>query len=266
LPTRKQIRIFIGFIPLILMFGPTLFKRVVPLPYNAANRQLNAAILRSDTADVKAALKAGADPNTEMEGWAWTDGVFPLVAVINGDIHEHVRDTPLLMVNDSLVERDAKALDKPGGIPLDNPDIVKALVESGANVNARNHIGYTALFQATEWGYTSTAIYLLDHGADPNLATCGSDTPCSQAAMRADTRLLKELLSRGADPNIPDCLGDTALHMLSLGGDDKKHVETVELLMQCHANPRLKNRDGLTPAEFAKKNDSPNVAKALENY
>jgi hypothetical protein len=265
LPNRKQVRIILSFAPLMLMFGPTLLRRIAPFPYSPANRKLNDAILRNDTVGVKAALKAGADPNTEMEGWAWTDGVHPFTAAMQGDIHEHLRDTPLLLTMDSLVNRDAKVLKAADqGIPPENLEIVRALVEAGAEVNARSFIGYTPLFQATEWGYTATAVYLLNHGADPNIVTCGNDTPCSDAAVSGRTDLLKELLNRGADPNIPNCIGDTPLHLAALRSGSPQQIAAVQLLLKFHANPKLKNRDGLTPLDIAKQNNRSGIVKVLE--
>ena len=43
--------------------------------------------------------------------------------------------------------------------------IVKALLDAGANVNAENDRGYTALRQAKKHGYTETARILIEHGA-----------------------------------------------------------------------------------------------------
>src|SRR5579862_5126232 len=130
MPNRKQVWIIISCTPLALMVVPTLLRKIIPFPYSAANRQLNAAILRNDTAGVKAALKAGADPNTETEGWSWLDGAHPFAALMTVDIHQHRRDTPLLMTMDSLVKRDPKAIGvKSNGAPPENLEIVKALIE-----------------------------------------------------------------------------------------------------------------------------------------
>lgn len=265
LPNRKQLRIIVSMAPLVLRFGPTLLRKIAPFPYSAGNRQLNAAILRNDTPGVKAALTAGADPNTEVEGWEWTDGVHPLTAAMQGDIHRHLRDTPLLLTMDSLVPRNPidnhTTRDQ---VPIENLETIKALVEAGADVNARSFIGCTPLYQAAEWDYSGTALYLLDHGADPNIQSCGGEVPCSEAATHGNVFLLKALLDRGANPNTPDIIGDTALHMATLGRDTPEQAECVRILLQHGANPRVKNEDGRTPLELAKKNGNPGLVKALE--
>ncbi len=48
-------------------------------------------------------------------------------------------------------------------------NVVRALVECGANVNKYNHNGYAAIHLAADLDYCQTVSYLLDAGADVNL-------------------------------------------------------------------------------------------------
>lgn len=50
-------------------------------------------------------------------------------------------------------------------------DAVRALLEAGAAVDARQEMGYTAFLAAAHTGEVEMGRLLLDHGADPNLAT-----------------------------------------------------------------------------------------------
>src|SRR6266567_2005577 len=52
---------------------------------------------------------------------------------------------------------------------------------------------------------------LLEHDADPNLATWSNDTPLSIAVLWEHGGMSKLLLEQGADPNIPDGDGETPL-------------------------------------------------------
>jgi ankyrin repeat protein len=98
---------------------------------------------------------------------------------------------------------------------------VEALIESGADVNAVSPADRTTpIVIATINGHFDLAKYLLDHGADPNLATDAGMTPLYAAINiewaprmfypqpRAQLQqkisylgLMKALLDRGADPN-----------------------------------------------------------------
>ena len=47
-------------------------------------------------------------------------------------------------------------------------EMVKYLVDSGADVNATNHKNWTALMQAAAYGTVEMVKYLVEHGADVN--------------------------------------------------------------------------------------------------
>ena len=66
-----------------------------------------------------------------------------------------------------------------------NMDIVRALVEHGANVNARCIGGATPLHGAAEFGTPEVVRYLIDHGADPLARDDCGDTPASYAKSAA---------------------------------------------------------------------------------
>ena len=90
-------------------------------------------------------------------------------------------------------------------------EAVKALLLSGADVNARNHEGRTALMFAIVNLHTSTVQTLLDFGADVNVqASCGC-TPLLLAAGSGDIGITRALLDSGADPETICRPGRTAL-------------------------------------------------------
>jgi len=53
---------------------------------------------------------------------------------------------------------------------VDNPDIIKILIENGANPNIQNQNGYTPLMKAVQFSDQEKASILLDLGADPNIS------------------------------------------------------------------------------------------------
>ena len=78
----------------------------------------------------------------------------------------------------------------------------KLLVAAGANVNDADAWGVTATILAAHSGFNGLVSFLLDKGADPNLASAGF-TALQEAIMRRDAPMVADLLNHGADPNTP---------------------------------------------------------------
>jgi ankyrin repeat protein len=78
----------------------------------------------------------------------------------------------------------------------------KLLVGAGAHVNDTDAWGVSATVLAAHSGYRDLVLFLLDKGADPNLAGAGF-TALHEAIMRRDEKMVSALLDRGADPNAP---------------------------------------------------------------
>jgi ankyrin repeat protein len=115
---------------------------------------------------------------------------------------------------------------------------VKMLVDSGADVNARSmyfqtlpaEVGFTPLMNAALNADKATILYLLDHGADPNLKSKTGVTALMvlQMSERDDPDLTLALLKHGAHPadKTPD--GTDAMGYAAQGG----HIKSAQLLKQ----------------------------------
>ena len=94
------------------------------------------------------------------------------------------------------------------------PEPVKLLVKQGANINARDSRGDTALILA---GWTSRNLqlvrYLVEQGADVNIPNENGDTPLIDAAYLGSNDIFEYLLNNGADKSIANNNGDTAMTM-----------------------------------------------------
>jgi ankyrin repeat protein len=79
---------------------------------------------------------------------------------------------------------------------------VKLLVDAGGDVNDSDAWGVTATVVAAHSGFRDVVDFLLEEGADPNLASPGF-TALHEAIMRRDEKMVSALLAHGADPNAP---------------------------------------------------------------
>ena len=87
-------------------------------------------------------------------------------------------------------------------------DAVRALLDEGANPDARDKYEQTALYLASENGYAEIVKILLDRGADPNVRNGGAGTALKHSKTPEIATLL---LTRGADVNAADSNNMTAL-------------------------------------------------------
>jgi uncharacterized protein len=78
----------------------------------------------------------------------------------------------------------------------------KLLVAAGANVNDADAWGVSATVLAAHSDFRELVEFLLEKGADPNLAGAGF-TALHEAIMRRDEKMVSALLAHGADPNAP---------------------------------------------------------------
>jgi ankyrin repeat protein len=78
----------------------------------------------------------------------------------------------------------------------------KLLVAAGANTNNADAWGVSAVTLAAHSGYRELVEFLLEKGADPNIAGPGF-TALHEAIMRRDEKMVSALLAHGADANAP---------------------------------------------------------------
>ncbi|MBI3862428.1 MAG: ankyrin repeat domain-containing protein [Planctomycetia bacterium] len=140
---------------------------------------------------------------------------------------------------------DVNTRDSDGNTPLilaalySKPDVVEFLLKKGADANAANRAGATALIRAAT--DPAKARLLLDAGAKAQVRTELGNTPLILAARRhGNSATVKRLLERGADASATNVFGIGALHTAAASGD----LDSVRLLMEhgadVNAYPELK--------------------------
>ncbi len=81
---------------------------------------------------------------------------------------------------------------------MGNTDAVQALIDAGANVNAKDEYGWTALMEAAARGHTATVQALLDAGANVNAQGTFGATALMKAQENGHTEVVEILKKAGA--------------------------------------------------------------------
>jgi ankyrin repeat protein len=205
-------------------------------------------------------LDRGADPNYDGPGWTplhWVSGTW---------------ETELSGLNGMTPPKDHE-WDRMRGIQEGKFDLVKALLEHGANPNAQlqtNPVLYgydttkqpknsTPLSLAAFAGEADIMRLLADHGADPTMKPDDGLSPLLIAAgatrslsiSRESTadilEAIKAAVELGDDINARDRQGNTAMH----AAVKNESVELVQFLADRGAELDVKNNQGQTPLFLA---------------
>lgn len=114
----------------------------------------------------------------------------------------------------------------------DDVNAADRLIRGGANVNAANDLGATALWIASVNGSAAMVERLLAAGANPNLALVAGETALMAAARSGNARIAERLLAKGADPNAHGARRQTAL----MWAVSDHHPDVVKVLLAHGAN------------------------------
>jgi ankyrin repeat protein len=182
---------------------------------------IGAASIPGNSDMVRLLLSADADPNK-----AATTESGPVAFVSGGG------ETPIMESAKDLTGRSAKLL-----------------LDAGANPNAQDKMGNTALHVAALNGNVEVVRVLLAHHAAVNTANKMGSTPIVNAAIRSDAGVVRMLIDAGADVNAADGSGSTALMWAAYKETGDPAV--VDMLLRAGANPQAKNKlfDGFPHGE-----------------
>jgi len=177
---------------------------------------------------------------------------------------------------------------------------IERLVKAGAPIDARDSRARTPLHVATYMQRPDTARALMRLGADPNaleseqydiatIAAVANDVPMLKVALDGGCKatnvtspyqgtaliaaahlghdeVVRMLIAAKAPLDHVNNLGWTALiESIVLGDGGKRHIATLEALVDAGANVNLADRSGDTPLTLAKKRGFSEMAKILES-
>ncbi len=142
----------------------------------------------------------------------------------------------------------------------DDRELAKLLLGKGAQVGAKNRYGVTPLTLACTSGSPEMVKLLLDAGADPNTALPGGETALMTASRAGMTGAVKLLLAKGADVHAKEArLGQTAVMWAAAEG----HADTVDALVKGGADFRARVESGFNAFLFAAREGRIEVVKVL---
>ncbi len=164
-----------GFVTFLILLSSSLSAQA-----QDPNDMLQEAVRTHSPTAVKAAIKAGANPN-----YRTYLGSILGVAATGGDIK-----------------------------------VVKALVENGADVNMSSSGGWTAAMGAADNGHLAVLKYLASKKADLRATTRMGRTLLMRASFHGRDAVVKYLLTKGINVNDADSSGVSALMLAAQQGND----------------------------------------------
>lgn len=118
---------------------------------------------------------------------------------------------------------------------------LQRLIDAGADLNARDTSGSTALHYVAKGGRPKAAKLLLENGVDPNIRDKNGNTPLSLASGFGKTECMELLLRYHADPNIADHIGETPLMVAAEQG---YAPADIQMLLHHKADPNALDSNG----------------------
>lgn len=144
-------------------------------------------------------------------------------------------------------------------------ETVKALIQEGADINLRDESLNNVLLYAGAEGFLEIVKLAIDAGANPQLTNRYGGTALIPASERGHVEVVQELLSHSdIDVNHINNLHWTALlEAVILGSGGEKHQKIVQLLVNHGADVNIGDGNGVTPLMHARQKGFQEIADIL---
>lgn len=175
---------------------------------------------------------------------------------------------------------------------------VQRLIAARTALDVKDAQGQTALLLAVAAGHDAVAFALIEAGADINAVAANMDTPWLLAGARGRTEMLRRMIPRGPDLKLRNRFGGSALipachydhvetvklllttkidvnHVNNLGwtclleiviltDGGKRAQENTRQVLEAGADPNIKDKDGVSPLQHARKRSFKEIARLIE--
>lgn len=234
-----------------------LIPSTIDAPDRFGKTPLILAVERENIEMVKTLASAGASPHaTDARGctaliWAAMTGIVDLVKSLFGAGAIQSVDVQDKMGNTALT----------AAVSRGYFDIAKVLITEGqANVLLANRDGETALSLAVQDDDEELVDLLCTHGANVNARDEDGRTAVMAAYDASNKRMVEHLISEvGADITLADNEGRTLLHLAARQGDD----EGVRSLCESGADVNAQDVNGFSPLVHAIQSGNPDAVEVL---
>jgi ankyrin repeat protein len=163
-------------------------------------------------------------------------------AVEEGDAR---KVSQLLDVNDKIInwrDGDFRETLIHYAVRAEHLDVVKVLVERGADINMGDNDELTPLHKSAYRGLTEISEYLISKGANISAEDRRGVTPLHLAAARGHNKVMELLLAKGAEINTADKDGETPLHRAAKNG----YPRAIDFLAEKGADLNVPDNHGKT--------------------
>lgn len=236
----RKAGVFVGVIGGVILGGRWVHRE---MQFTGLRTPLIEAVQTNYTAEVRSLLEQGADPN----------------------VHVGYKPEPFSWQHVLRLFRLRSPLPPPEGLPIlidaaqsDRDDIVRLLLEHGADVDARDNSyrQWTALHYAADYRALATVKVLLAHGANVHARDGSGETPLFEAVRRDESEAgyppgqscVALLLDHGADPRSRADDGDTPLVRAA---GIPRYDSTLQLLLAHGADVQASGAEGRTALMLA---------------
>ena len=222
------------------------------------SQKLYKAVEKNDIEKVEKLIKKGEDVNQYYK-----NGLFPLWRATADNNYK---------ISSTLIEAGAKVNQINKVPPANSPsielpcqegylEIIRLLVENGANVNYIGYKKFTPIRIAARNGHFEIIKYLAENGAEIDARAEDGATPLEHAAYKGHIEIVKYLVEKGANINNIDKEGDFPIGEAAKQG----RIVVVQYLIEQGADLTLKNDKKKNAYDLAIENGQKKVAVLIEN-